>query len=70
MTRPSIDSQNKHLSVRMWAKKAWIHITKHVGVGIICAVAYFDPYVSLFPYPFLPTVSYESPAPVEIGPSI
>lgn len=54
----------------MWAKKAWIHITKHVGVGIICAVAYFDPYVSLFPYPFLPTVSYESPAPVEIGPSI
>ena len=22
------------------------HITKHVGVGIICSVAYFDPYVS------------------------
>ncbi|KAF8257757.1 NRAMP family [Lactarius quietus] len=27
----------------MWAKQAWTHITKHVGVGIICAVAYFDP---------------------------
>lgn len=32
----------------MWAKQTWIHITKHVGVGIICAVAYFDPYVYLF----------------------
>ncbi|KAI9453545.1 natural resistance-associated macrophage protein [Lactarius psammicola] len=42
-TQPSIDPQNKPRSVRLWAKKAWIHITKHVGIGIICAVAYFDP---------------------------
>ncbi|KAI9444556.1 putative transporter of the NRAMP family [Lactarius indigo] len=42
-TQPSLDSQHKPRSVRAWAQKAWIHITKHVGIGIICAVAYFDP---------------------------
>lgn len=42
-TQPSLDSQHKSRSVRVWANKAWIHITKHVGIGIICAVAYFDP---------------------------
>ncbi|KAH9973228.1 natural resistance-associated macrophage protein-domain-containing protein [Lactifluus volemus] len=26
-----------------WAKRVWIHLTKHVGIGIICSVAYFDP---------------------------
>ena len=46
-TQPPIDS-HKPRSIRMWAKQVWLHITKHVGVGIICAVAYFDPYV----YPF------------------
>lgn len=42
-TQPTLDSLEKPRSVRMWAKEAWIHVTKHVGVGIICAVAYFDP---------------------------
>lgn len=23
----------------------WNHLKKHTGVGIVCAVAYFDPYV-------------------------
>jgi metal iron transporter len=47
-TQPPFDSKNKLRSIRTWAKEARIHVTKHVGVGIICAVAYFDPYVSLF----------------------
>jgi metal iron transporter len=58
-TQPSLGPQNKPRSIGMWAKEVWVHITKHVGVGIICAVAYFDPYVYLFlcfllqgPYPF------------------
>ncbi|KAN0127926.1 smf Mn2+ and Fe2+ transporter [Lactarius tabidus] len=42
-TQPSLGPQNKPRSIRMWAKEVWVHITKHVGVGIICAVAYFDP---------------------------
>jgi metal iron transporter len=39
---------------KKWARQAWIHLTKHVGVGIICSVAYFDPYVPLFWCPFSP----------------
>lgn len=42
-TQPPFDSKNKLRSIRTWAKEARIHVTKHVGVGIICAVAYFDP---------------------------
>ncbi|KAH9170589.1 natural resistance-associated macrophage protein [Lactarius sanguifluus] len=42
-TQPSLDSQHKPRSIRVWVKKAWVHITKHVGIGVICAVAYFDP---------------------------
>jgi metal iron transporter len=34
-----------------WAKRVWIHLTKHVGIGIICSVAYFDPYVPFFTLP-------------------
>ena len=69
-TQPSLDSQNKPRSVRVWAKEAWIHITKHVGIGIICAVAYFDPYVPFFSYPFCPGSHTQSSFPVEIGASI
>lgn len=25
------------------SKTVFLHVTKHVGVGIICSVAYFDP---------------------------
>ena len=68
--QPSLDLQNKPRSVRVWAQVAWIHITKHVGVGIICAVAYFDPYVSLFPTLSALRSQTQSSCPVEIGPSI
>lgn len=29
--------------VKNSAKAVWNHLVKHTGVGIICAVAYFDP---------------------------
>lgn len=33
---------------RRVAKTLVHHVKKHVGVGVICAVAYFDPYVFKF----------------------
>ncbi|KAI0297569.1 natural resistance-associated macrophage protein-domain-containing protein [Multifurca ochricompacta] len=39
----SLDSMSDTRPTRTWAKEAWIHITKHLGVGVICSVAYFDP---------------------------
>src|SRR6266404_481039 len=58
-TQSSLDSLNNPRSLRKWAKKAWVHITKHVGVGIICSVAYFDPYASFF-HPSLETHTQSS----------
>ncbi|KAI9511855.1 natural resistance-associated macrophage protein [Russula earlei] len=40
---PSIRSLGSHTRPRKWVHDAWIYITRHVGVGIICSVAYFDP---------------------------
>jgi len=45
-SQPSVDTLNRPPPHRKWVDEVWIHITKHVGVGIICSVAYFDPYVS------------------------
>ncbi|KAF8481695.1 natural resistance-associated macrophage protein [Russula ochroleuca] len=42
-TQPSFDTLNMPSRPLRWAREAWIHITRHVGVGIICSVAYFDP---------------------------
>jgi hypothetical protein len=53
-SQPSSDSLNTPSPPRKWARQAWIHITRHVGLGIICSVAYFDPYVSLFSCSFSP----------------
>lgn len=53
-SQPSSDSLNTPSPPRKWARKAWIHITKHVGIGIVCSVAYFDPYVSRFSCLFSP----------------
>jgi len=53
-SQPPSDSLNTPSPPRKWARKAWIHITKHVGIGIVCSVAYFDPYVSLFSCLFSP----------------
>jgi hypothetical protein len=50
-TQPSFDTLNMPSRPLRWAREAWIHITRHVGVGIICSVAYFDPYLSLL-FPF------------------
>ena len=48
-SQPSLDTLNSP-PPRNWLTEVWIHITRHVGVGLICAVAYFDPCVS-FPAP-------------------
>lgn len=32
-----------------WTRTVVNHVKKHMGVGIVCAVAYFDPYVSFSP---------------------
>jgi hypothetical protein len=70
-TQPSLGPQNKPRSSPNVGKEVWVHITKHVGVGIICAVAYFDPYVSLFLLLLPASGSHtHSFVPVEIGPSI
>jgi metal iron transporter len=53
-SQPSSGSLNTPSPPRKWAREAWIHLTKHVGIGIICSVAYFDPYVSLFSCPSSP----------------
>jgi len=45
-SQPSLDTLNRPPPLRKWSDEVWVHITKHVGVGIICSVAYFDPYVS------------------------
>ncbi|KAH9980785.1 natural resistance-associated macrophage protein-domain-containing protein [Russula compacta] len=43
-SQSSSDTLNRPPSpLRKWAGEFWTHITKHVGVGIICSVAYFDP---------------------------
>ena len=47
--QPSLDTPNRSPRPRKWANEIWIHITKHIGVGIICSVAYFDPCVSFSP---------------------
>ena len=44
-SQPSLDTLNRPPQPRKWVDEVWIHITKHVGVGVICSVAYFDPYV-------------------------
>lgn len=44
-SQPSLDTLNRP-PPRNWATEVRIHITRHVGVGLICAVAYFDPCVS------------------------
>jgi len=44
---PSVDSVNNPSRPRKWSKVVWVHITRHVGIGIICSVAYFDPCVPL-----------------------
>ena len=56
-SQPPSDSLNASSPPRKWARKAWIHITRHVGVGIICSVAYFDPYVCLVSWPFFHSLS-------------
>lgn len=44
------------------------HVKKHAGVGIICAVAYFDPYVNLrWYYWTLRTDQMTSYSPEETG---
>ncbi|KAH9953383.1 natural resistance-associated macrophage protein-domain-containing protein [Russula dissimulans] len=40
---PSLGSENNAPRPRKWTNAVWIHITRHVGIGIICSVAYFDP---------------------------
>ncbi|KAI0281227.1 smf Mn2+ and Fe2+ transporter [Russula aff. rugulosa BPL654] len=42
-SQPTSDSPSTPSPPQKWARQAWIHISKHVGVGIICSVAYFDP---------------------------
>jgi hypothetical protein len=49
--QPSLDTLNRPSTPRKWVTEVWIHITRHVGVGLICSVAYFDPCVS-FPAVF------------------
>lgn len=44
-SQPTSESLNTPSPPQKWARQAWIHVSKHVGVGIICSVAYFDPYV-------------------------
>lgn len=46
-SQPSLDTLNRPPQRRKWVDEVWIHITRHVGVGIICSVAYFDPCVFL-----------------------
>jgi len=48
-SQPSVDTLNRPSPPRKWLDEVRIHITRHVGVGVICSVAYFDPYVSFHP---------------------
>jgi hypothetical protein len=52
-SQASLDTLNSP-PPRKWVNEVWIHITRHVGVGLICSVAYFDPCVSfLAAFPFV-----------------
>ena len=48
-SQPSVDTLNRPSPPRKWLDEVRIHITRHVGVGVICSVAYFDPCVSFHP---------------------
>ncbi|KAI0757298.1 natural resistance-associated macrophage protein-domain-containing protein [Daedaleopsis nitida] len=42
-TPPIRDAPSWRARLAYCCRAAWRHLTKHVGVGVICAVAYFDP---------------------------
>ena len=52
---PQVEAKQSKWQVKRKLRKAYdvvtLHLSKHTGVGFVCAVAYFDPYVCLFLVP-------------------
>ena len=46
---PQVEAEQSKWQVKNRLRKAYdvviLHLSKHTGVGFVCAVAYFDPYV-------------------------